>query len=70
MVPMSLRVTIVDLKEAMCRWPLGDPTSPDFRYCGSPLAAAAPIAPITASSPISRCRTAAASASGVAAPLR
>jgi len=37
-VPMSLRVTIVDLKEAMCRWPLGDPTSPDFRYCGSPVA--------------------------------
>ena len=35
-LPMSLRVTIVDLKEAMCRWPLGDPTSPDFRYCGSP----------------------------------
>ena len=35
-VPMSLRVTIVDLKEAMCRWPLGDPTNPDFRYCGSP----------------------------------
>ena len=23
---MSLRVTIVDLKEAMCRWPLGDRT--------------------------------------------
>ena len=37
-VPMSLRVTIVELKEAMCRWPLGDPTSPDFRYCGSPTA--------------------------------
>jgi GcrA cell cycle regulator len=35
-VPMSLRVTIVELKEAMCRWPLGDPTSSDFRYCGSP----------------------------------
>ena len=35
-VPMSLRVTIVDLKEAMCRWPLGDPTSSEFRYCGSP----------------------------------
>jgi GcrA cell cycle regulator len=34
-VPMSLRVTIVDLKESMCKWPLGDPTSPDFRYCGS-----------------------------------
>ena len=35
-VPMSLKVTIVDLKESMCKWPLGDPTSPDFRYCGSP----------------------------------
>ena len=37
-VPMSLRVTIIDLKEAMCRWPLGDPTSSEFRYCGSPAA--------------------------------
>jgi GcrA cell cycle regulator len=35
-VPMSLRVTIVELSEAMCKWPLGDPTSPEFRYCGSP----------------------------------
>jgi len=35
-LPMSLRVTIVELRESMCRWPLGDPTSPDFRYCGSP----------------------------------
>jgi GcrA cell cycle regulator len=33
-VPMSLRVTIVELREAMCRWPLGDPTSSEFRYCG------------------------------------
>jgi GcrA cell cycle regulator len=37
-VPMSLRVTIVELKESMCRWPLGDPTDPEFRYCGSPTA--------------------------------
>jgi GcrA cell cycle regulator len=37
-VPMSLRVTIVELKEAMCRWPLGDPSSSEFRYCGSPAA--------------------------------
>ena len=34
-VPMSLRVTIVDLKESMCRWPLGDPSSSEFRYCGT-----------------------------------
>jgi len=37
-VPMSLRVTIVELKEAMCRWPLGDPATAEFRYCGSPTA--------------------------------
>jgi GcrA cell cycle regulator len=37
-VPMSLRVTIIELKESMCRWPLGDPTSSEFRYCGSPTA--------------------------------
>jgi GcrA cell cycle regulator len=37
-LPMSLRVTIVELRETMCRWPLGDPASPDFRYCGSPAA--------------------------------
>jgi GcrA cell cycle regulator len=34
-VPMSLRVTIVELKEEMCRWPLGDPTTAEFRYCGA-----------------------------------
>ena len=41
-VPMSLRVTIVELKEAMCRWPLGDPSSSEFRYCGSPSTGAGP----------------------------
>ena len=43
-VPMSLRVTIIELKEAMCRWPLGDPASSEFRYCGSH-AASGPYCP-------------------------
>jgi GcrA cell cycle regulator len=34
-VPISERVTIMELKEAMCRWPLGDPSTAEFRYCGS-----------------------------------
>ena len=34
-VPLSERVTIMDLREAMCRWPMGDPTKPDFRFCGA-----------------------------------
>jgi GcrA cell cycle regulator len=33
-VPMSERVTIMDLRESMCRWPMGDPTKSDFRFCG------------------------------------
>jgi GcrA cell cycle regulator len=32
---MSERVTITELREAMCRWPLGDPTTPEFRFCGA-----------------------------------
>ncbi|MGI6246428.1 MAG: GcrA family cell cycle regulator [Pseudochelatococcus sp.] len=34
-VPISERVTIMDLREYMCRWPVGDPTSPNFRFCGA-----------------------------------
>lgn len=34
-IPMSERVTIMELRESMCRWPHGDPTSEDFRFCGA-----------------------------------
>ena len=34
-IPMSERVTLMDLREAMCRWPMGDPTTADFRFCGA-----------------------------------
>jgi GcrA cell cycle regulator len=34
-VPMSERVTIMELREFMCRWPMGDPTKPEFRFCGA-----------------------------------
>ena len=34
MVPVSERVTIMELRETMCRWPIGDPTKPDFGFCG------------------------------------
>lgn len=33
-VPMTEAVTIMELRESMCRWPVGDPSSPEFRYCG------------------------------------
>jgi GcrA cell cycle regulator len=27
-------VRLIDLKENMCRWPKGDPKTPDFHFCG------------------------------------
>ncbi len=33
-VALTENVTIMDLRESMCRWPVGDPSSTDFRYCG------------------------------------
>ena len=34
-IPMADRCTILDLTEATCRWPVGDPGKVDFFYCGS-----------------------------------
>ena len=34
-IPMSERVTIMELRDSMCRWPHGDPTSAEFRFCGA-----------------------------------
>ena len=28
-------VTIMELRDSMCRWPIGDPTQADFRFCGA-----------------------------------
>lgn len=28
-------VTLMDLRDSMCRWPLGDPAEPSFRFCGA-----------------------------------
>ncbi len=33
-IPISGRVTILELSGSMCRWPIGDPTSAEFRFCG------------------------------------
>ncbi len=33
-IPITDRVTILELSGSMCRWPIGDPTSAEFRFCG------------------------------------
>ncbi|KAB0676576.1 GcrA family cell cycle regulator [Aureimonas leprariae] len=34
-VPIARNLTLVQLTERTCKWPLGDPLSPDFRFCGN-----------------------------------
>jgi GcrA cell cycle regulator len=34
-VPMGPRVSILELTEATCRWPVGDPGKEGFGYCGA-----------------------------------
>lgn len=41
-IPMSERVTIMELRDSMCRWPMGDPTTPEFRFCGAKAATSLP----------------------------
>jgi GcrA cell cycle regulator len=33
-IPETQRVTILELRDTMCRRPLGDPSKPDFGFCG------------------------------------
>ena len=44
-IPMSERVTIMELRDSMCRWPMGDPTTPEFRFCGGKAITGLPYCP-------------------------
>jgi GcrA cell cycle regulator len=33
-VPIGQRCSILELGEGKCRWPIGDPSAPDFFFCG------------------------------------
>lgn len=34
-MPIFPRVTMMELKPSSCKWPIGDPLTPDFRFCGA-----------------------------------
>lgn len=40
--PLPSSVTIAELTDATCRWPVDEPGSSGFRYCGAPVAGTAP----------------------------
>ncbi len=33
-IPIGQRRTLLQLTEATCRWPIGDPSNPEFFFCG------------------------------------
>lgn len=33
-VPISKKITLLELTENTCKWPTGDPTRPGFSFCG------------------------------------
>jgi GcrA cell cycle regulator len=33
-IPHAQRCTLLQLKPGVCKWPLGEPQSPDFFFCG------------------------------------
>lgn len=41
-IPESQRVSIMELRDSTCRWPLGDPSKPDFAFCGGRAVAGLP----------------------------
>lgn len=44
-VPMGPRVSILELNESTCRWPIGDPGKEGFAYCGSQTKEESPYCP-------------------------
>ena len=34
-IPVSQRCTLIELQNSTCRWPVGEPTQPDFFFCGA-----------------------------------
>ena len=41
-VPIGQRCSILELSDAKCRWPIGDPGMPEFFFCGGPSIEGAP----------------------------
>ncbi len=34
-IPVEQRLTLLQLSEVTCKWPIGDPLTPDFYFCGN-----------------------------------
>lgn len=43
--PRGGRVTLLDLNDRICKWPIGHPDEPDFHFCGKPVSPGFPYCP-------------------------
>lgn len=43
--PLNGGITLLDLTERMCKWPIGDPREPDFVFCGRGIRIGTPYCP-------------------------
>jgi GcrA cell cycle regulator len=41
-IPISQRLQLIELNDATCHWPVGDPSSTDFYFCGGRAVAGQP----------------------------
>ena len=41
-VPISRRLRLIELSERTCKWPVGDPLSEDFHFCGNEIGETGP----------------------------
>lgn len=49
LVPLGGGVSLLELTERMCKWPIGDPREPDFTFCGRGIRQGTPYCPDHAS---------------------
>lgn len=48
-IPTSRRISLMEIKAGLCRWPLGNPLTPDFAFCGGDCSVGRPYCPAHAS---------------------
>jgi GcrA cell cycle regulator len=44
-IPAAQRRSLIELTACTCRWPVGDPSTPEFFFCGAPANESSPYCP-------------------------
>ena len=63
-IPIGQRRTLLELNEDTCRWPIGDPASAEFFFCGGKPLVGLPVLPLPLARRLSAGATSAAATAG------